>query len=209
MDAMEERMMGVLGAVQTKLAKHGGTLAKMSEPAQPPTDKTAKWTEVVRKPRKTAVEAKSNAQVPDKPKTQVKPVRARPLVVIVTDKNEQFPELLKTMRKKVDPSVTGTSTSKMRQTKAGGLLIEINGSADSAETVRAEIARSLGSTSLVRLAENSAPVEILDLDGMTTKEEVIEILMEQCGSHGPKLVSLRNTYGGAQTVKRVRAMNGG
>lgn len=97
------------------------------------------------------------------------------MVIIVFKDNIQFLELLKTVTRNVNPGVTGNSITKMRQTKTGDLVIEIIGDANLAEVVRAEVARSLGSGT----AEDFSLIEIRDLDGETTGEEVINALSEK------------------------------
>lgn len=54
---------------------------------------------------------------------------------MVKKANEEFPELLKTVRSKIDPRVTGNSTSQIRKTRTGDMLIVINGGAESADIV--------------------------------------------------------------------------
>lgn len=92
------------------------------------------------------------------------------------------------------------SISRMRQTKTGGLLIEINGSVDSAKRVKVEVELSLGPTVKVRLADNTVPVEVRDLDELTPREEIPEALLDQDRQNGAKVVSIRKTYGDAQTA---------
>lgn len=119
---------------------------------------------------------------------------------MVASEGQQFPELLKTIRKNVNPDATGDAIAKMRETQNGKLLIEINGGADSAETVRAEITRSMGPNTSVRLLEDKSPVEILDLDAETTKEEVSDALTKHGGGGAARVVSLRKCYGRSQTA---------
>lgn len=191
MDAMEKRLMGVLGLVQNKLAEQDGTLAKLSafSPPLPHPEASMNWTEVVKNPKTAVAKAK--------PKNQVKAVWKRPLAIIVIHGKEQFPELPKTIRQKMDPGVTETAISKMRQTRIGSLLIEISGGADSADTVKAKVKMSLEPNFSVRLTEDSLPVEVQDLDGITTRKEVLEAIVELGDSRGAKLVSLSKSYGGA------------
>lgn len=129
-----------------------------------------------------------------------KPPRARPLAVIVKTGEEQFPELLRAVRNKVDPAVTGTAIARMRKTLNGNLLIEINGGAESATTVKQEVERSLGPEASVRMTDNMTSIEVRDLDEVTTKEEVLEAALALDGSHGERVVSIRRAYGGAQTA---------
>lgn len=203
-ERMEDKFMGVLDLVQTKLAEQDGAHAKQTVafPQRPDAETPTSWTEVVKKPRKARGmgELRPGLSEPHKQASTVKPQRLRPMAVIVAQGKEQFPELLKTIRQKVDPVVTGTSISRLRQTKTGNLLVEINGGSEKAEIVRAEIERSLGPNTSVRLADDSRPIEIRDLDGLTTKEEVLKAIADSCGPSGAKLVSLRIAYGGAQTA---------
>lgn len=113
---------------------------------------------------------------------------------------EQFPELLRTVRKNVDPVITGTTISKMRQTRTGELLIEINGEVESPMIVREEVERSLEPNAKFRTMENSAAVKIRDLDELTTREEVLDAVLASGEAHGANIVSLRKAYGGAETA---------
>lgn len=124
--------------------------------------------------------------------------RVRPVALSVKMDGEEFPALLKTVRQKVDPGVTGDSIAKLRRTMAGDLLIEINGGTSAAEVMRAEVQRSLGPAARVRKLEEKAPVEIRDIDTEATKEEVLEAVASL--DQDARLVSLRLAYGGAQTA---------
>lgn len=207
--ASEERILGAIGAMCKRLDKQNAVIAKLATeanrvqsnmiPSAPP-DIDQQWTEVVKKPRKAT--QKPTVEVRPAGDTRSMPTAqwARPLAVIVTKKDEQFPELLRTLRSKVNPAVTGTAISKMRQTKNGNLLIEINGGADSAKIVMKEVERSIGSSDRVRMTEDLAAVEVRDLDEVTTKEEVLDAFMALDGTFGAKIINLRKVYGGAQTA---------
>lgn len=130
----------------------------------------------------------------------VRPPRSRPLAIVVSKGGEEFPELLKTIRRTVDPKVTGNAITKMRRTGKNELLIEINGGTDSAENVRAEVERSLGSDAKVRKLEETSPVEIRDLDEETTKEEILDAVNAYAGGSTARVVSMRKVFGGAQTA---------
>lgn len=110
--------------------------------------------------------------------------------------DEQFPELLRSVRSKVDPAVTGTAITRMLQTQNGNLLIEVSGGADSAATVKQEVERSLGLGAAVRMTEDLTLIEVRDLNEMTTKEEVLEAALALGDSHGASVVSIRRAYDG-------------
>lgn len=155
---------------------------------------------MLKKPRRQAAKTVTDSKADEKQRPSVRIPRSRPLTVIVNRTDQEFPELLKSVRDKVDPGITGTSISRMRQTKTDGLLIEINGSVDSAKCIKAEVEHSLGPTAKVRLADDTAPVEVRDMDELTTKEEILEALSDHDQQNGAKVVSIRKTYGGAQTA---------
>lgn len=80
----------------------------------------------------------TSASIKDAPVTPTAPAklpRSRPLAFMVKKDGEEFSELLKTVRSKVDPEVTGNAISRLRKSKNGDLLIVINGGNESAEVV--------------------------------------------------------------------------
>lgn len=151
----EERILGAIGAMCNRLDKQDAVISNLATeanrvqanmiPSAPP-DINQHWTEVVKKPRKAMQKPTVEVQLAGGTRSMPTARRARPLAVIVAKKNKQFPELLTTLRSKVNPAATGTAISKMRQTKNGNLLIEINDGADSAKIVMEEMERSIGSS---------------------------------------------------------------
>lgn len=202
----EARILGALGAINGRLDAHEKIILRLeADNGDPqgaqvePASTVAKWTEVVKKQRR-ATHKSTPVPGPAPIKPPAIPLRPRPLAVIVKKGEEQFPELLRTVRSKVDPIVMGTAITKMRQTQNGNLLIEVSGGADSAATVKREIERSLGPGAEVRTTEDLSPVEVRDLDEVTTKEEVLDAVLALGDAHGAKVVSIRRAYGGAQTA---------
>lgn len=180
----EMKILDALNKVNRRLDNHDAILTNLKtdkvrlvpEPATL-TAPTSQWSEVARKPRKPANKQAAGLNTGD----SAKPARimqcSRPLAVIVRRGEEQFPELLRTVRINVDPAKTGTAISKIRQTRTGELLIEINGGAESANLVREEMERSFGPNAKVKTMEDTATVEIRDLDGLTTREEVLDAIL--------------------------------
>lgn len=119
---------------------------------------------------------------------------------MVAKDDENFPELIKTIRSKVNQNITGDSIAKMRMTASGNLLIEINGETEAAETVKNEVARSLGAAAKVHRMADEAPIEIRDLDEETTREEVLGAVSTLPEGNTARLVSLRRAYGNAKTA---------
>lgn len=87
----------------------------------------------------------------------------------------------------------------MKRTGKGELLIEINGGADSAEAMRAEVARSFGPGTKIRKIKDPSAIEVRDLDEQIIRE-ILNAASVPVGSNIAWLVRLRKNFGGAQTL---------
>lgn len=119
---------------------------------------------------------------------------------MVSDDNAQFPELLKTVKKNVNPLVTGDSITRLRRTMKGELLIEVSSGSETMSTVKAEVERSLGPGARVRRLEDMFPIELRDLNEESTSEEVRVAVATSCDSDNVRVVSIRKMFGGAQAA---------
>lgn len=182
--ALETKVLGVLDRVIMKITDQDRTLEKLVVLPAPTSAvglevkrMEVKWTEVVKKPRKgpsaTTITTKTANEEPKTSLRAVKPLRVRPLALMVKKDGKDFPMLLKTVRKKVDPGVTGNAMSK---TRTGNLLIVINVGKVSAEVVRAEVKKSLEAGAKIRKLNDESPVEIWVLDREVIKEEVLKVV---------------------------------
>lgn len=202
---LEVKVLDVLDRVQERLTSQEEVLAKLNAPPRPPVPLGETWTTVVRRPKpKTKPtgesEPKDSRGVVGAPARQLRPPRSRPPVIVVSDDSAQFPELLKTMRRNVNPQVTGDSITRMRRTMRGELLIEVSGGSEAMSSVKAEVERSLGPGAKVRKLEDMSPVELRDLDEETTSEEVRAAAAASCGSDNVRVVNIRKIFGGAQAA---------
>lgn len=207
----ETRILEALEAVNKRMDNHEEQFNKLasnnywSPETQQPSDRPdVQWTEVVRRRKPNKImednDIQGKLEYPTKTTKPGKPTRVRPVAIVVANEGQQFPELLKTIRKNVDPEVTGDAIMKMRETQNGKLLIEINGGSGPTEAVRAEVARSMGPKASVRVLEDKSPIEILDIDAETTTQEVADALVRHDGGTEARVVSLRKAYGGSQTA---------
>lgn len=128
--------------------------------------------------------------------------RVLPIAVVARRGESSFPELLKILRAGIDPSATDEKISKMREARNGGLLVEINGGAESAEVVRSAIEKSLGPCGSVRTLEQRSLIELRDLDGITTNEDIVDSFARDYGTRAEevKVLNIRTTYGGSQAA---------
>lgn len=114
----EGKIMNVLEGVMAKLTNHDRCLAKLAEKGPDPqsAQPSAEWTKVVKKHRKQSVNPTQKPLVPAAPQSQsLKPPRKRPAAIFVKKGDESFPELLKTVRQRIDPKDTGNSITRIRE----------------------------------------------------------------------------------------------
>lgn len=69
--------------------------------------------------------------------------------------------------------------------------------------MRQEISRSQGPDARVRRMGDDSTVEVLDLDELTTKEEMLASIAQATEGCAARLVSLRQVYGNAKTAMAV------
>lgn len=128
--------------------------------------------------------------------------RTRPPAILVNINREDFPVLAKKICEGMDHEIIGDRVTRMRQSKSGGLLIEMRGDPSQVELVRAEVSRLAGDEIDVRSLQQRSTLEIRDLDEWRTKEEVASSLIAFYGPDGEtfKVVSIRKQHGGTQVA---------
>jgi len=162
------------------------------------------WAEVVRrgKGKKPPAQEGKVAAGSQKDGRTIRGRRVLPLAVVVRRGEDPFPELLKTIRANVNPAATGDRISKIRETRNGDLLVEVNGGPESADVVRTELEKSLGPGGSVRTLEQRILIELRDLDGVTTNEDITEALSRDFDVRveDVKIFNIRKSYGGSQAA---------
>lgn len=202
--ATEGKILDAIAAISSKLVTRDeiSKLVESGGASQQPGVST-EWANVVRK--KSTHSSKNLAEVPGGNNLQEKQrrrARTLPLAVVVRRGDDSYPELLKNLRANVDPATTEEKISRLRETRNGGLLVEINGGAESKEAVRAAIEKSLGPGGSVRTLEQRSLVELRELDGVTTREDVVDAITRDHNIRAEELKVLNpsTTYGGGQAA---------
>lgn len=128
--------------------------------------------------------------------------RKLPPAIIVRRGEDSFPELLKTIKNNARPEVTGANISKIRETRNGSLLIEVDGGSEDVVRISGEIARVMGPDATIRSPNKRALVEIRDLDATTSREEVVDAAVRDCSipAEEVRILSIRRIYGGGQAA---------
>lgn len=171
-------------------------------------DKGGTWVEVVKKKSKTSnFEDRTTAPLSNKaPEAKTRstrpPVRQRPPAILIEAGEAEFPALVKKIRGGANREVIGDHVIGMRQTKAGGLLIQLKGDQQQIEAIRAEVSRSAGDDVKVRSLHQKTMLEIRDLDQWTDSEEVAGAVTAETGvdQDALKVISVRQRYGGTQAA---------
>jgi len=131
-----------------------------------------------------------------------KVLRARPPAILVDVGRDAFPELAKKIREEVNKDLIGSDVVGIRQTKSGGLLIEVRGDDAKVESVRVEIERAAGEKVGVKTLRKRNAIEVRDLDEWTTKDEIADTVRSIAGtdSNAISVVNLRKHFGGTQSA---------
>ncbi|XP_044592005.1 uncharacterized protein LOC123270132 [Cotesia glomerata] len=85
-------------------------------------------------------------------------------------------DLLKEIKAKVNPTETGVDIKSIKQTKRGGVLLEIGRKTEDTTAFTAAIKTATANIGTVRTLTPKATIEILDLDAITTENDVREAL---------------------------------
>jgi len=157
---------GPIATATAKLATPAETEQQSAEPPKPPTDIEAPFTTVSRPVRK----AKAPTPQP------AKRIHQRPAAVLVkVGEGRTYADTLRAVRNTViDFDAMGTHVTAMRKTLKGDLLVELTKGAKAVaatSTIRNKLAEITG-TVVTRL-RHIAEVEIIDLDEVTTQDEVL------------------------------------
>lgn len=166
------------------------------------------WVEVVKKKGKGNKVIDSTAALPPNKAPEARTrflrptVRQRPPAILIEAGINDFPTLVKNIRGNANREVIGDNVVGMRQTKAGGLLIELKGDQQQIEAVRAEVSRLVGAEIEVRSQQQKTMVEIIDLDQWTDSEEVAGAVAAETGVNHEalKVVSVRKRFGGTKAA---------
>lgn len=98
--------------------------------------------------------------------------------------------------------VIGNKISALRQTRSGGILIQVSGGSPAADAVRAEVSKIVESDTLIRTPKQQSLVEFRGLDSLTNIDELVEeiVLNANTPREAVKVLSMRKTYGETQSA---------
>lgn len=142
------------------------------------------------------------SQDEQKNKNRRRPPRLPAAVAVKpTNKSASYADILKDLKSKIDPGALGVEVSKVRKARNGDVLIEIAKGGEKVDALRNAVAEVLAENATVRNMQHSTVIELLDLDGTTVGEEVVDaikLLTPQADRNFIKVLALRRTYGETQ-----------
>lgn len=139
---------------------------------------------------------------PRKGKREEERIRNRSDVVIVQTKPENYSEVLKKIKSGVNMDAIGNKISALRQTRSGGILIQVTGGPTAADVVRAEVTKIVETDTLVRTPKQQTLVEFRGLDSLTDTDELVNQIVVNADTpqEAVKVLSMRKTYGETQSA---------
>jgi len=164
-----------------------------------PRSQKSSWIEVAkRRPSKIAEKEAKESQRTLNAKSRVK--KRKPVIMIYFDP-EEFPALVKKISTGVDQGAIGNRVTEMRQTRTGGLLVEVDGDSLAVEVVRVELSKAAGEGVRVRTLAQKSLLEIRDIASWAREKDVrqalvsSELLLEET-----KIINIRSVYGGSRVA---------
>jgi len=94
----------------------------------------------------------------------------------------------------------GNKISALRQTRSGGILIQVSGGSPTADVVRAEVSKIVDT--VIRTTKQQSLVEFRGLDSLTNIDELVAeiVLNADTPREAVKVLNMRKTYGETQSA---------
>lgn len=168
------------------------------------------WSEVVKKSKNTTQQRPGPARtIVDKNPSGRIGTRRKNRAIIVDSKPDEFPALIKKLSKEVDQQAIGDRVVGMRQTRKGGMLIEIDGDLEEVEAVKAEVTKAAGKEMNVRTVAQKGLMEIRDIADWSVKEDILNALVNYPGLSLPdvNVLSIRKIYRGSLAAMVLLPLN--
>lgn len=129
-------------------------------------------TEPAKTPKKDA--AAVSAKRPKKKRTRV---RSEAVLIRPAD-GKTYADVLGEIRRNVKPEETETEIRCIRQTRAGDVLLELGHKSKNREAFSSAVKKAVGQAGDVRDLVPRVTLEIMDLDSLTTEDEVCQALQQ-------------------------------
>lgn len=144
---------------------------------------------------------KHRKETKKKTKVRKKPQKPRDIgeaLVLKTNASESYADVIKEMKKKINPSDIGVQITGIRRTREGELLLKLSKGEGQADKLKSVISNVLGENVMVRSLSNNQRIDIRDMDEATDENDIIYALQEATKCEDPdvfKILNIRESYG--------------
>lgn len=107
------------------------------------------------------------------------PRRKRDAILIKPEAGKTYAEILGQIKAKVKPDELNTEVKFVRKTRDGGVLVVVGKSDDEMKALQEAIQSAVGQTGTVKGKVSRTILEIRDIDGLTTTEEVANAIRKE------------------------------
>lgn len=159
---------------------------------------------------KRAKAPRTFASVVSHPGPKNKPTGPKPETIRVQMKDKTYSDILKAVKRAVNPDQIGVDVGKVAKLRNGDLILTIRNGSDKAEVLKREIGEKLPEATTSLLTKKKV-LHIKGMDEIATKEEVKEAVVKAIAVNPEsfEIRALRPAYGGKQNVTIVIKENDG
>ena len=167
------------------------------------------WSQVVRRPKKQR--PAEPPKTPAREKLELLRRRAPKTAAVTIDRPPEggsLAEVMKRVSRSINLPTLGVKVLTTRRTRAGGILLEIEGGEEKAATLAREVRALIGDGARVRQPESRTTVLLLDVPEWAAAEEVSEGLKKagvdvSVGGDKPPIAVWQNSGGRGGFVARI------
>lgn len=165
-----------------------GTTPESSQKRTPRVAEAAPWQTVAKKKKTKATEQKGKTNETDvnarADKRRPAPKNRGAAVLVKPGKDKTYSDIVRKIRETVDPTKSNVQVTTVRKTKDGLCLIKMQSNTDGRDDFRRALQDAVGDAGSVKTLVSRVQVEIMDLDCVATRDDVIQALSRETGRDG-------------------------
>lgn len=122
-------------------------------------------------------------------------------IAIKTSSTTSYADVIKEMKRKIDPTAIGVEIKGIRRTKAGELLVKFDKGEGQAEKLKNAIGDTFGDDVKIRSVAKNHIIDMRDLDESTEVDDLINALMVATNSDVQtsfRILNVRDSFGGTK-----------
>lgn len=122
-------------------------------------------------------------------------------ITIKAKSTESYADVIKEMKRKINPTDIGVEIQGIRRTRAGELLVKLKKGEGQAEKLKSAIGNKLGEDVLIKAVTKNTIIDIRDMDESTDETDIVNALIEVTKVEQPttfKILNFRTSFGGTK-----------